>query len=418
MARPAGTPAGDDASATAAVLARLLGLAASYGRTALEGLCGWWDARGAHGGSPALPTGGRVVVRDLERFPPGGAQPTSPRARRPSWRGGTSGDSGLSVTISAETLGIDVEDLAVRAIAQRWSDEEIADWDPTLRHLVMLARGDDDDARVARAELRALVDGYEDPDAEKEPETPEERWWRGGFDGLAGITDLQRIIDDFRARQALEVVEALLAQADLLARHGGRGDEVRARLDEAFTAGLVLARATHDWDQFTEAVDQAWFWLEARRDTDAQVALARRCLDDTPDCPWSDFDTPAQRLVAQVHRIRRSEPHVAEQLAIAAAKMLRQHGDHDDAWAVEAALVFLLDKEGRTDEATALCESAWAAGCTQTDLLDRLSLRLERAKQFSRAGEVCARALAAGAGSLTETLSKRQARCAAKEAKG
>jgi DNA polymerase III epsilon subunit-like protein len=200
--------AADDAAATAAVLAHLLARATSFGRVGLNSIESRWSGLGFDW--PELPSGGRVLVRDAARWPPGGDQPGSRRAKEASFR-------------------------------------RLGEGPASPSGAVVLSESDDDEpARLSASEL----------------------WWQGDFRGLEGITQLQDVVlPAFRFNADPELIAALLALADLLRRHGGRDAEVRATFEESY--GL----AADDAGALDAVVDQWWAYLAALRDIDGMVRL-------------------------------------------------------------------------------------------------------------------------------------------------
>ena len=189
--------AGDDTAATAVVLARLLDRASGYGRVELGAIECLWT--GATAEWPLLPTGGRVLRRDVERWPPTGDKPGGKRATEASFR--------------------------------------------------RLGEGPTSPSGATR-----VTDG-------SQPASASELWWEADLRGLGGITLLeQSIVPDFRTADDPELVSALLAFADLLRRHGGRDGEVRAVFSEAFAVavrkgqGQGLARIVESWWTYLAAL--------------------------------------------------------------------------------------------------------------------------------------------------------------------
>jgi DNA polymerase III epsilon subunit-like protein len=189
--------AGDDTTATAAVLGHLLDRAQGYGRVELAAIESRWPAPTFDW--PLLPKGGRVLVRDAERWPPTGDKPGGKRATEASFRRlgeGPSSPSGATV----------------------------------------------------------VIDG-------SQPTSASELWWEGDLRGLEGITQLEQVIvPGFRATEDPELASALLALADLLRRHGGRDAEVRAAFAEAFAVtvrrgdGQHLGRVVEPWCSYLAAL--------------------------------------------------------------------------------------------------------------------------------------------------------------------
>ena len=167
--------AADDTAATAAVLARLLDRARGYGRVQLAAIESLWT--GATSEWPLLQTGGRILRRDVERWPPTGDKPGGKRAKEPSFR----------------RLG---------------------------------------EGPASPSGAMLVTDG-------SGPASASELWWEADLRGLEGIAQLEdTILPGFRAAGDPELASALLALADLLRRHGGRDGEVREVLAEAFAVAL------------------------------------------------------------------------------------------------------------------------------------------------------------------------------------
>jgi hypothetical protein len=211
----------------------------------------------------------------------------------------------------------------------------------------------------------------------------------------------------FRAKDDPELATALTALADLLRRHGGRDDEVRAAFDDAF----AVATRRRDWDALNALVRDWTAHLAALRDTGAQVALMMRCLD--VPCPWQPL--PIESLAARVAVGAGVEPLIAQELAERARVALRAIGEQAAGDAVLMALVEGLESAGRAGVAAAVLDAAWLEGCTAPRVLDRLSGRLESDAYYAQAVEVCARALSArGRGGDAATLAaikRRYRRC-------
>jgi hypothetical protein len=139
-----------------------------------------------------LSTGGPVLVRDAERWPPTGDKPGGKRATEASFRRlgeGPSSPSGATVFTNGS-----------------------------------------------------------------QPASASELWWEADLRGLEGIAHLeQAIVPAFRSTDDPELVSALLALADLLRRHGGRDGEVRALFAEAFAVAArrddhqLLVRVVDAW---------------------------------------------------------------------------------------------------------------------------------------------------------------------------
>ena len=357
--------AADDTAATASVLAGLLARAAGFGRVELASVDCRWSGFGSEW--PALPTGGRLLARDTDRWPPGGDQPGSRRAKEASFRRLGEGPESPSGAVVSGVSGDDV------------------------------ARADDAGDEAGAGAGSSEADGDATP-----RRSANEVWWQGDFRGLEGITQLQDVVlPAFRDNDDPELAKALMAMADLLRRHGGRDAEVRATLSEAYEAGLRRG----DWAGLVLLVDQWWAYLAALRDTDGLVELLLRCADSPM------LGDPIERLRTQIVRSRGTEPLVADQLARRAITALAAGGQQERAWDALALLVDTLDET----EGLALLEEAWTSGCQSPAILDRLSDRLERAARYEAAAEVCARGLATpaspGTGGVVETLRKRHRRC-------
>jgi DNA polymerase III epsilon subunit-like protein len=189
--------AGDDTVATAAVLVHLLDRARGYGRLELAAIECLWT--GATSEWPLLATGGRILKRDVDRWPPTGDKPGGKRATEASFRRLGEGPA----SPSGATL---------------------------------------------------VTDG-------SQPTSASELWWEADLRGLEGIAQLeQSIVPGFRAADDPELVSALLALADLLRRHGGRDGEVRAIFAEAFAVSVQrgdaqpLARVVEAWWTYLAAL--------------------------------------------------------------------------------------------------------------------------------------------------------------------
>jgi hypothetical protein len=230
-------------------------------------------------------------------------------------------------------------------------------------------------------------------------------WWQGDLRGLEGLRQLETIIVPvFRAGDDLELAKALLALADLMRRHGGRDPEVRTTFADAY----ATAEGRGDWTVAGVVVDQWWAYLASLRDVDGLIDLMLRCRG------VPQLGSPSLRVRAQMAACRSTEPIVAEQLGRRAMAALSAHNE-PAAWDVLIPLVETLELAGRGDEAWALTEQAWIDGCTSAAVLDRLSSRLERDEDYTRAVEVCARGLrtppAGTPAPILSVLKKRHRRC-------
>ena len=341
--------AADDTAATAEVLVRLLDRATGFGRVALSAVDQRWAGIGSEW--PLIAPGGPVMVRDVTRWPPTGDKPGSKRATEASFRRlgeGPASPSGAVVVQGPDSGGASASEL----------------------------------------------------------------WWQSELRGLDGIAQLEStIVPSFRAADDPELLNALLALADLLRRHGGRDQDVRLTLADALTE----ARRRDDSDAVAVVAAQWWGYLSDLRDTRAMAALAVQHQDD-------GFDALAL-VTDQMARSRTAEPLVAERLALDTVAALTGCGRQGRAWPIVAALADTLRYVGRTAEADARLQQAWEQGCAHPIVLDRLSGRLEEEGDHGRAVEVCARALGgahaadpATAASLA-ALRKRYRRCQERLAK-
>jgi DNA polymerase-3 subunit epsilon len=320
--------AAEDASATATVMARLLDRAARFGRVDLAAVDCRWNGFGAEW--PELAASGRLLVRDVARWPPTGDQPGSRRATEPSFRRLGEGPESRSGTVVTDADG---------------------DWDV--------------------------------PEAAEPPAlTANEVWWEGDFRGLEGLAQLQDIVvPAFKANDDPELLAALVGLADLLRRHGGRDAEVRATLEEAYLVGL----RRRDWAGLRRLVHEWWSYLASLRDVDGLVALLVRVAAEPA------LGDPIEMLRAQMTKSKASEPLVADDLVRRAVAVLSE-GDGPPALAWEA-LAVLVDSLDDGEESLAVMQTAFRSGCDALAILDRLSERLERAGRFEEAAEVCARGL-------------------------
>jgi DNA polymerase III epsilon subunit-like protein len=382
--------AADDTTATAAVLAHLLGRAVGFGRVLLSSIESHWP--GWVHDWPVLPAGGRALVRDVERWPPKGDQPGSKRAKEASFRRLGAGPASPSGAVVIDEAG---------GVHEAGDPSEAGDVSPDV---------------VSEAGVRNEA-GAEDPPAQ----SASELWWQGDFRGAGGITQLQEtILPSFRATDDAELIAALLALADLWRRHGGRDAEVRAAFEEAY----AVAERRHAWAPLDAVAEQWSRYLGALRASAAQVELLLRCLETsrlgTPEGETHHLNTASganttgevadramDRVKAQVASSRRDEPVVAEQMARGAMAALSARGENGRAFAMLALLVETLDLAGRHDDAEALLEEAWAGGCTDLAVLDRLSRRLEQAGAHERAVQVCAQALGGATDAKRATTTRR-----------
>ncbi|MGO9893222.1 MAG: J domain-containing protein [Bryobacteraceae bacterium] len=92
-------------------------------------------------------------------------------------------------------------------------------------------------------------------------------------------------------------------------------------------------------------------------------------------------------------------------------------GSKEGHWAAVGDLGRILERAGRLDEALSLWQAAFDEGSRDPETAGRLSMRLERAKNYAAAATLIREALSRGlSANVEESLRKRLARCEAKDA--
>ena len=107
----------------------------------------------------------------------------------------------------------------------------------------------------------------------------------------------------------------------------------------------------------------------------------------------------------------------AEAIARWVVERAASDGDKDGRWAAVGDLGRILERAGRLDEAVNMWRDAFDEGSRDPDTAGRLSMHLERAKDYAAATAVIREALSRGLpASVEESLRKRLARCESKTA--
>jgi DNA polymerase III epsilon subunit-like protein len=355
---PSWHTAAGDADATGRLLLRLLAIADQRGlgdrlRTParFDGPAITW---------PSLPIGGRLLPRDPATFPPVGDQPDS-----------------------VDPLGIE-RGVSVKVEVQL-PDE--------LAFKLQLA--------IAKLEVRAGG-----PVDTAELDAAWEQWDRGNFRGDAGLKRLQGILKVFMADGDEAAPEVALRIAQFLRYDPALSD---TETSEAFTAALAVAKVANTDDEeqrrwaIRDVVEDWSDFLASRQDIDGLADLVTTV----------SFDPTLVSLLGVrglVHRMRTAGQVPA---AVGAAKKLSAAlagaGATAEAADVCAEWAQGLAESGSSAEGLTVCDQARTAGWFSRDLLNRHSLLLERAKDWSAALRVSEEGLALAPGD--EQLTKRRERC-------
>jgi outer membrane protein assembly factor BamB/Flp pilus assembly protein TadD len=107
----------------------------------------------------------------------------------------------------------------------------------------------------------------------------------------------------------------------------------------------------------------------------------------------------------------------AEAIALWVAERAARNGDKEARWAAIGDLGRILERSGRVDEAVNMWRDAFDEGSRDPDTAGRLSMHLERTKDYAAATAVIREALSRGLpASAEESLRKRLARCQSRTA--
>lgn len=419
--------AAGDAAATADLIVSLLDRAARWGHSDVSRFLRVWN--GPSTVWPDIIPTGRVLVRDPVTFPPGGKQPGHPSLFKPSWRRYGDGsptplpdDGEFQFVIRAsDYVTADTYLSALRQIVldtdptEPWPTSWEPEWEEWGEHVRL-------GGEYADEALMQLLEVLLAREANRE-RTPDElavsEFIGGEFAGLDGIATLERLTTTLASatgEDALYFVDACVRLADLYRRHGGRHDDVARTFRRAFdaaSAACASSAPTDDYDPVSYRLDDVlrawWEYTERRRDVEDLINLYNAA--SAPHLRYGQFSEPG-RLAAQSIRsyVYANELPVAERLYTALTPNWPDNCGYELSLAIER-WAFVLAGDGRTDEALAICENAWARGWTSEELANRHSLILERLKRYEEALDIAERGLTLPPHHDREALEKRALRC-------
>ena len=182
-----------------------------------------------------------------------------------------------------------------------------------------------------------------------------------------------------------------------------RDDEARRELEEAIARGTDIPAVWSDyqWLLLRQKDIERLCWAIAAQATGAGTAPS---------------PSLAERILVFSRRaLRDDDPHLAWALAERAFQAAVADSDDEGRWAALGQMGVMHEKANSVDRAIEIWAKAFDEGSKDTTTTDRLSLNLERRKDYAAAIQVIDTALARGLpANVEERLRKRRERCSAR----
>jgi tetratricopeptide (TPR) repeat protein len=222
--------------------------------------------------------------------------------------------------------------------------------------------------------------------------------WQAADPAIAE-TLFQRGVNEYK-RSEPDGVDFALGRYGAFLLDQGRKDQALHVLEQAIERKTDIPAIWSDYLRI----------LSDRRDVEAFKRGIER-MDAASSC-----HVAPEFVLAYARRAdREGAPAFAEAVAQWVIQRAVGHGDKDGSWAAVGDLGRILERAGRLGEAVELWRTAFDEGSRDADTAGRLSMHLERAKDYAAATAVIREALHRGLpASAEESLRKRLTRCQSK----
>ena len=209
-------------------------------------------------------------------------------------------------------------------------------------------------------------------------------------------------IEEYR-RSEPSGLDYALGRYGAFLREAGRDTEAMAVLEQAIDLGTDIPAVWGDYAELRlEQQDLDGFWSTVERWAQSEGVTV-----------IPDF---VEMLLFQSRKAdRNGNPQLAETLARRVFDLARESNHQEARWAAAGDLGHVLERAGRLDEAMELWEREFEDGSTDPKTADRLSMHLDRKKQYARAIQIVQQGLKRRLpANVEERLRKRMARCQSK----